>query len=181
MKDDILPDWDFDIEEIAPGYSRLRGVHVSGASIGINGGVPEDELLERARQEAAAMMPEIEKGLAATRAKRAMKSAIIVPGYGYGWQKDGRTIDTPPAFKMEVRRYKESDTQGAYKFILGRASEPGHLLDGLWIFVGMRTAGPQPTYNICCYDAEPPFMDGGIIDLSSVGSSISGFGTVKAS
>jgi len=106
-----------------------------------------------------------------------MKSVTIVPQYGYGWQRNDRPIDVPPPFKMEVRRYEESNTNGVYNLIAGRVLELGHVLEGLWILVALRTAGQAPTYNILCYEVEPPFIDGG--DVDPFPTSVTGFGTLK--
>jgi hypothetical protein len=110
-----------------------------------------------------------------------MKFATVDPQFGYGWQKDGKTISVPPPFRIGVIRHKKDHKADIHRLIAGRVSEPGHALDGLWVTLYPRTTGPDPSYNVYFYEEEPSFIRRGDIDPFSVPRIITGFGALTLS
>ena len=108
-----------------------------------------------------------------------MKSVIVIPEYGYGWQREGQSIEVPPPFTLAVTRYERDDIQNVYEVIVGKILDSPHVLSGLWILISLRTREAMPTYNVSCYKVEPPFMNAGDIDPFCVPRVFDGFATLK--
>ncbi|NOX94053.1 MAG: hypothetical protein GXP04_02845 [Alphaproteobacteria bacterium] len=77
-----------------------------------------------------------------------MNTTILVhPIFGFGWRQDGHHFEEPSDFCLNVREPKEVSISARY--IIGIATQKGHVLDGMYILLTARTKPSEDTsYNL---------------------------------
>ena len=108
-----------------------------------------------------------------------MKVIKVIPIYGFGWAKAGQAIDVPSPFKVGREVCEKVDDGNVYRLIIGSVSEPGHMFDGLWVLIAVRTRGAEPTYNIFIYSEKPPFYRGENVDPLCIPIAASGYAMLE--
>jgi hypothetical protein len=73
----------------------------------------------------------------------------------------------------------KADAEKIYSLIIGLVSEPGHVFEGLWVLIAVRTRGAEPTYNIFLYSEKPPFYRGENVDPLCIPIAASGYAMLE--
>jgi len=107
-----------------------------------------------------------------------MNTIHVKPDYGFGWQQDGGTIDTPLPFTLLVEM-NENVIGEQNSRIFGTILEKSHRYAGKKALLSIRTRGQPPTYNVMIYEKSSDVPPADLLEKISLPILATGYAVIS--